>query len=175
MYIDPTINDVRALMAQKAEYDNVLEKARELQEKRDAILAEYNSISQEDLDKLNKLVPQTFDSVFFLNELNIIASKYGLTLSSYKENTGGSATDRAAVVEEGPEIPYVTNKISIKVTGPYPQFLSFLEEVETNLRLVDVSSLSIKNTQQIQRTATGGVSQVGGMEYLLDLNTYSLR
>ena len=61
MYISPTWAKDQTLMAQKAEYTNVLDKIKELTAERDKAIAEYNSISPEDIDKLNKLIPAKFD------------------------------------------------------------------------------------------------------------------
>src|SRR3989344_160437 len=80
IYINPTIAEVKALSLKKVEYNNALIGAGELKKKRDNVLIDYNNISADNIDRLNKIIPERFNSVSFINDMNSIASGYGLII-----------------------------------------------------------------------------------------------
>lgn len=167
MYISSTIDEVRGLLAKKAEYENVLDKAQELIAKRDSILTDYNSIPSSDIQRLNKMLPEKLDDTEFLNELNTLAVTNGLSVGAFNKISGGN-NGVVDVSEEQFSLPYITNKFSISLTGGYDQFINFIKNIEENLRLIDVTSITAKSIE----TTTGAS---GGMEYLLEINVYSLK
>lgn len=167
MYISPTVDEVRALLAKKQEYDNVLQKAQELIAQRDAILTDYNSIPSSDIEKLNKMLPETMDDTAFLNELNVLAVQKGLAVQSFQKVSGGN-NGVVDVSEDAINLPYITNKFSMSLSGSYDQFNSFLKDIESNLRLTDITSITAKSIE----LQTG---PSGSMEYLLEISAYSLR
>src|SRR3989344_6737957 len=143
LYISPSIAEVESLSAKKAEYANVLAQSKELKNKRDSVLAAYNGISEEDLARLNKIIPSSFDGVVFANEVNTLASRYGLSVKSFQVNQP-TADARAQIVTEQKKGSYQSVAVTLTVNGDYNQFIVFLKEMETSLRLIDVGSLGIK-------------------------------
>ncbi len=166
MYISPTVLEVKELSATKAQYDNALAKSKELKDKRDAVLIEYNNISQDDVSKLNKIIPETFDGVLFANDINAIAVRYGLVVSDL--NVNNQNTENRDMVIAATNDPYKTSLVTMRLRGQYGQFVQFLRELETSLRLIDVTGLSI-------RDLTGQTSSNTALEYSLEVKTYSLR
>src|SRR5258708_4312003 len=84
LYISPTVAEIKALNLKKAEYNTALVSASELKAKRDQVLIDYNNISSGDIDRLNKIIPEQFNSVLFANDLNTVASSYGLLVKDFK-------------------------------------------------------------------------------------------
>lgn len=167
IYIGPTVSEVKALSLQKANYNDVLSKSRELKAKRDDVLIDYNNISNSDIDKLNKIIPETFNSVLFANDINSIAGRNNLVIKDFKVNPQRTE-DRSTMTNQQKNNSYKTTIITFKLVGQYSQFVRFLIDLESNLRLVDVVKLSIK-------TVGGQRSTDESLEYLLEINTYSLR
>ncbi len=163
MYIGPSMADISALSAKKTEYDNVLQKSKELANKRDSVLAVYNGISADDLARLDKVIPETFDAVMFANDISGLTSKYGLSLKELKVNSP-QAEVRSEIVTQSATQPYKVSSVNFSVTGSYTQFVSFLQDLESSLRLSDVANLSVKTSQKSANT----------LEYSLDVLTYSL-
>jgi len=168
LYLSPWIKEIKSLALKKEEYNTVLAKTQELKDMRDAVLQDYNSISQEDIEKLNKVVPEKFDSVLFANDLNNMAVKYGLTIKSIKSNSI-TQSDREQVLATEETIPYRAYSISVTLTGPYAEFIKFLGTLETNLRLIDVRSLGIRYVKD-EKVPTNDKS-----DYSLEVDIYSLR
>jgi Tfp pilus assembly protein PilO len=153
-------------MAKKQEIEKVLNRVKEIKEKRDSILDEYNAISVEDIEKLNKIIPETINSVEIFNDLASAGAGYGLTVQEYKADEDNS--NQNSVSETVSDLPYKKTKLTIKFTGPYSQFVGFLEKIESSLRIIDINSLSIKQGSSSDR---GPVT----LDYVLEANVYSLR
>jgi Tfp pilus assembly protein PilO len=166
-YISPTLGEVRALSLKKSEFNNVLEKTKELKVKRDSLLNDYGSIPPEEIERLNKVIPETFNSVIFANDVNNLASKYSMTLKEFKTSEPKIEVRDPSSIRDNND-PYKTTIVSMRISGTYENFISFLSDVETNLRLADVTNLGIQS----------GFSQkdkIQAMDFSLELNTYSLR
>ena len=165
MYISPTIDDIKILSAKKAEYVNVLQKSRELNDKRDSLLTDFNSIDQANITKLSKIIPETFDPVLFLNDLSVMASKYAMAVKDFKISSPTSQAKNDSLSQKN-DI-YKNMVATFSVTGSFEQFVHFLKDVESSLRILDVTSLSI---------TTASVDKISSTyTYKLEVHTYSLR
>lgn len=166
LYVSPTYGEINALRAKKAEYTDALSKAKELRDKRDTILAEYNAIAPTDIVRLKRIVPNVTDNVDVVTNINTIASQYGMTVRGVKI-TQPPAQDRTVVADASKGDPYKTITVAFSITGPYDVFTRFLTDLESNARLFDVSMLSIK-------TRDDKVGQ-GMFDYSVEVSAYSLR
>ncbi len=166
MYISPAAVTVKALTLKKVEYQNALRGSTDLTKTRDDKLIGFNTIAQADIDKLNKIIPDSFNAVVFANTINTLASQYGLTVRDFKVNQPKTEARDIIVVKK--KDSYRTINVSFRINGQYDQFIKFLNNVESDLHLVDVSRLSVRPTggQKIAESS---------YEYLLEVQTYSLR
>ncbi len=145
--IDPVYNGngtdanigIKGIREEKASYDDVLARARDLQAKRDDLRNKYNSISQTDKTRLEQLLPDTLDNVRLVLDIDRIASRHGLRIKNIAVNDGSNNGSKAAPDEKG----FGSATITFAVTAPYDTFLDFLSDLEDGLRLIDVTSLSI--------------------------------
>ncbi len=169
-FIRPAISDVKGLMAEKAQYTMVLEKSQELTAKRDEILTKYNSIPEDEIEKINKIIPETYESEIFLNTINNLASPSGMKIKNIKDN-GVAPTDRSAVVvtDSTQELPYKINMMTITLNGGYAQLLKFLNDLETSLHLVDVKSVTLRSASKDSK------SSLDTYDFEVNLAAYSLK
>ena len=166
IYVKPWSMELKALVQKKEELNDVLLKAKDLKVKREDLQGSYDSISQENIDKLNKIIPIKFDSVLFANEISDIATKNKLKFSDYKvDETGGE--DKQLSVPNNLQTPYKTTLVNFKLDGQYQDFLAFLKTIESDLRLMDIVSLS---TVQLDKQEK---SNSGMLQFTLLVNTYS--
>ncbi len=166
-YVSPTVGEVKTLRAKKAEYSNVLQKAQELKVKRDAILTEYSSLSEDEVSRLNKIIPDKFDTVLFANDIFSMASQSGLSFSDFKA-VSPTTDSRSGVEVEVPDTSlYKTNPVTFKLKGTYLQFLKLLPKFEASLHLMDITGLHIRPSVDPKTPE--------GVEILVELNTYSLK
>ncbi|MBI3573849.1 hypothetical protein HY090_02260 [Candidatus Kaiserbacteria bacterium] len=144
-YIDPTYTHVRDLLAQQSQYDEALGKARELQDVRDQLLARYNTFSQDDLIRLQKLLPDHVDNVRLILDLDAMAAKYGMRVRNVSIDTGTAAGKSGAAVagKLGPsDQAYESVVLSFSVSGSYDTFRQYLGDLEKSLRVSDVTGIS---------------------------------
>ncbi len=152
-YLDPTYTQIGVLRAQKAQYDDALSKARELQSVRDQLVARYNTFSPTDLDRLQKLLPDHVDNVRLILDLDSMASHYGMRVRDVSVDTGSagaSAVAAKAAVPQGSlaasngqqlgpsNQAYESVVLSFSVSGTYDAFRQYLSDLEQSLRISDV-------------------------------------
>ncbi len=169
IYMKPTYMLINQKQAKFSEYQNVLNKVKEIKTKRDDLSSRYSNITQSDLDRMNKMIPKNFVTENYVNEISTLAVMHGMKISRMgvivpvPSDQVGRATD----LEGG--VVTITSKFT--VTGTYDQFLLFLKDLETSLRLIDVTGLAAK--------ARGGDSKTkeseGLIDYVVDASTYALR
>jgi Tfp pilus assembly protein PilO len=142
IWSQPVFQEIKDLQAQKASFDEILSTAKQIQETRDALLSQYNAISQENLDRLNKILPSQPGSIKYIIEINNILGKNGMVLKSIdiKEN---AESGQVSFGEE--KQPFEVLPVSIKATGSYKSFYSFLKDLDNNLRLTDINALSFSS------------------------------
>lgn len=144
------IADAQAVKTVNDRYTAALSDAERLVAVRDQVLAEYNTISIEDRDRLDKMVPSTVDNIRLILDLNNVAQRHGFTLSDVKAEASPiqTLTDGtvpvAGDIDGGIGIPTLdTVTVSFAADAPYDQFVSFLQDLESNLRIMDVTELSV--------------------------------
>ncbi len=174
MYIKPMSVEVRVLNAKKAEYNHLLNTVQEIKEKRDAVLLDYNTLSPEEIDKLNKIIPATLNPVLYLNDISSLALKNNLLIKDYRvaDNQNGVITATETVSVNS----YKTTNITIRVSGSYQQFLNFMNEIESALSLTDVVSLKIDAPGSGTMSPSGQIKNVVlPLDYTLEAKVYSLK
>lgn len=174
------LDGAKAVRAVNAEYQSAIESAKKLIAVRDQVLRDFNDVSQVDRERLAKMIPDDVDNIRLIIDLNNIALRNGFSLQQIKATV---APEGAKIVGQPPpmigdmsmltrpadqslsiSIPtldYVT--VSFTVNAPYQQFLNFLQEVEANLRLMEITKLGMS------------VSDTGQYTYKVELKTFWLR
>ncbi len=175
-YISPELEVINEKRAEYTKYKDVVDQVKEIKDLKDELSNKYQSIAQEDLEKLDKIIPQKFDPVLFANDLNALAAKHTLKMDQLRM-TYQMSEDK--VGEEGQIGDQVYREItsSFHLIGDYAKFLAFLTELETSLRLVDVTSLIIKSSAPANpndKTAKP-TDNKSGMDYSIEIKTYSLK
>lgn len=134
-YIVPQYNTIQEAREELAEYDVALDNATKLQAEREKLLTRFNEFSNEDVEALEKLLPDNIDNVKLIIELDALAARYGMAIQNVNvidevNQQQGGATEQSR--------PYGTVDLEFSIAGPYDRFVSFIEDVETSLRLIDV-------------------------------------
>ncbi|MEX0652411.1 MAG: type 4a pilus biogenesis protein PilO [Candidatus Paceibacterota bacterium] len=144
VYIDPTYQNIKKLSAEEKTYNEALNQSRELQEIRDTLLSRYNTFSQEDLSRLNKLLPDHVDNVRLILDIDSIASNYGMRTRNV--TVSGASSEEPNVI--GANQNSVDSVIlSFSVSATYENFIRFIKDLESSLRIVDVVGLTFSATE----------------------------
>jgi hypothetical protein len=162
--------EVRAVQAVNSEYLTAIKNADKLIEVRDKVLQDYNNLAAEDRERLIKMIPNTVDNIRLIIDLNSVALRHGFSLRNIKASAS-SATNNTVVSSarrsaDGsiptPVLDTVT--VSFSVTAPYQRFIDLLRDLEANLRIMDVTHLTV---------SAGETS--GTYDFGVELKTYWLR
>lgn len=144
LYTKPAYDGVRALQEENESYDLALEKAAELQRLKQSLLSRYNAFNPADIDRLHKLLPDHVDNVRLILDLDTLAARHGIALQNVvvSRPNDNASTGSATVI--GPsQRQYESVTLGFATAATYPQFVSFLTDLEDSLRIVDLVGLTL--------------------------------
>jgi Tfp pilus assembly protein PilO len=145
-YTEDKYAEIKQAKLDIVDYEEALRQSRDILDKREELLEKYKAFKKEDLDNLKKLLPDHIDNVQLILDLNNIAKKYGMTLKGIKVETGpDSAFEQGSTTNKS---SYGTIAVSFKVASDYPTFVSFLQDVERSLRIVDITDLTFTTPEK---------------------------
>lgn len=180
VFTDPTYKEIKNLKAEVSAYDQALDNAKSLQETRDDLATKYNSFDPSDIDKVEKLLPDSVDNIRLIIEIEKIAAQYGMILKQVKYDTFETEEDGASPGSPRTETrstAMLSNKeygefeLKFSTEGEYTKFLSFLRDIEESLRIVDITDISFSSASDI---TTSGLSS-GTYKYDFTVKTYWLK
>ncbi|MES3005790.1 MAG: type 4a pilus biogenesis protein PilO [Patescibacteria group bacterium] len=144
-YTNPLYQEIKAKQVELNTIAEANKKATQLRAVRESLTNERNQISQVDIDRLQKMLPDGVENVRLIIDINNIAAKYGMTIKSTRTNQG--SVDKGGAV--GPDANrYGTISLSFMVTNSYENFQVFLKDLENSLRIVDVTALSFNSSNE---------------------------
>lgn len=151
LFTRPLYQSISGLKVESASYDEALSNSKALENERDKLTAKYNSISAENLLKIQKLLPDNIDNIRLILEIEKIAAPYGMVLKDVKYDTNETAAAPPAGTIQGGGLPaaghslYGVWNLEFSTSGTYDNFLNFTRDLESNLRIVDISSVSFSS------------------------------
>jgi len=160
-FIEPKYTDIKVLKSKKAEYQQALERVRTIDDLRLDLESRYNRIGKDDIDRLQKMLPDTTDTVRLILDIDSIASRFGIRLGNLEIHGGPDDVKNAAGTEggEGGSGPnknlYVAASrfepfsVSFTVVTSYENFIGFLKDLEGSLLLMDVTNISINPSETL--------------------------
>jgi Tfp pilus assembly protein PilO len=170
-YIDPGYEALQALRAQEVRLDDALRSSKDLQEKRESLLARYAAFSDQSLARLLKLLPDNVDNVRLVIDIDSIAATYGLEARDYAfAASGGSANATADTVAD----MLGNARLTFTVRGRYEDFKSFLFDLESSLRVLDAKSVTVATAPPLT-TEEGEQVRQDELSYTVSLTTYWLQ
>ena len=173
-YTSPLYQDIVLLREEMSAYNEALSNSKALENERDKLTQKYNAIGGENLTKLQKLLPESIDNIRLVLELEKLALPYGMALKDVKydavqkESTTSSGVIQGEVLNQNFRKDYGVWSLEFSTEGSYRNFISFLKDIENNLRIVDVASISFSSSN-----ALGSLSDV--YKYNLQVKTYWLK
>ena len=174
LYTRPAYDDVQVLQREIEQYDLALDKAAELQELKSALLEKRKAFDPEDLERLEKMLPNHVENVRLILDLDRLAASFGVALQNVivskpaSESAGGETVIGASLSGDQ---KYDSLTLKFSTRGTYSSFVSFIEELERSLRIVDVISLTIA----ADSSSTGLRSSENSYRYEIAIRTYWLR
>lgn len=148
-YAWPQWQNSKSLRMKNQELLDAQQKAQQLKQIRDSLVAQYQEISADDLEKVNKVVPQQYNPIKLTADINAIALRYGMLVKDFSfadkketvEMTTGIIDPTAEVTI--PESPYKVVEFDFSTEGQYKDLVLFLRDLEKNLQLLDIKKVTI--------------------------------
>lgn len=166
-YINPQYAAIQELKSQSNQYQLALDKAKELEQERDVLLTKYNNFSQEDINRINRILPNKVNTVKLITDIDSVAARYGITIRSVSVTQTNLDNAQAVVTEGVPEKLYNTTTIAFKFSSTYPNLVQFLKDLEKSVQMIDM---------QFVRFEVGETDDSSGVHsYEVSFNTYWLK
>ena len=139
------LDAAKAVKIVNDQYSSALGSASQLIAGRDKIQNDYNKISQMDRDRLGKMIPSVVDNIRLTIDMNQIAARHGLVLNgigaSLSSPAKGSQTSNSQSSSGLPVLDTVN--ISFSVSADFQQFMNFIQDLEANLRIMDITHFNM--------------------------------
>jgi Tfp pilus assembly protein PilO len=160
MYAMPQYETLGRKLSEKSAYENALAQAAEILSLKESLRIQYDSFTQEDRAKLQKMLPDKADVIGSILETDDVAAQNGVVITSV-DDTPASADSLRAGRDE-----LRVASTAYGVVSNYESFVNFLRGLERSLRITDVSSLSF-STEAEESTSNL-------IDFSLEANTYWL-
>jgi Tfp pilus assembly protein PilO len=171
-FTSPMYGEVGTLRTQAASYNEALSNSNSLEKERDKLTAKFNAIGGENLERLNKMLPDNVDNIRLILEIEKVATPYGMALRDVKYNTIDKTN--TAVMQAGAPVhesgDYGVWDLEFATNGSYDNFINFIKDLEKNLRIVDIASIEFSSDST---TAAGGIAD--SYLYHFHVKTYWLK
>lgn len=173
--VNPLYKEVKVLRGDIAVYNAALDNSTNLQKTEDSLIKSYNGIKQADIDRLNNFLPSTVNNIQFILEIERIGNLHGMPIKDIKfeaRKKDNSSADPNVVVSaiSTDNRPYGVFPIEFSTEGKYETFVSFLKDLELNLRMADVKSISFNVPNEVKSSEDASVYQ-----YTIKVETYWLK
>jgi Tfp pilus assembly protein PilO len=150
---------IKPLQDEYTKYQDAANNSTKVVDNRIRLTDKNNKIKEIDKSKLLKLLPNNIDNVKLILEITDIAAKRNLSLKGI--SISGSTKTTEAI---GPDnTPYGTLNLKFSVNTTYETFLILLNDLGTNLRLIDITDIGFSSTD------------TGFYDFSVSLNTYWLK
>ena len=148
LYTNGTYQRIKALQTQVAAFDTALTTANSLKAQRDTLLSKRNTFSAENVQKLEHILPDNVDNIRFIIDINSIAARHNLSLRNVSLGSiSDSKNKRGALAVGASGDPVGSAEVSFSLSASYDNYLTFLQDIEHSLRIVDVGKISFKPGQ----------------------------
>lgn len=155
----PFWTEVSLKMEEKTKYQKIIEDVNMLNQRKDQILSQMDSISPENQNRINSFMPSALDFVKLTSDINAVGSKYGISV----DRVNSTKRDRSvgnSIEEAQPAKVYDTASINFGFSSSYQNFIKFVNDLESSLRILDINTVSINPKE-------GGV-----YDFTMEMDTY---
>lgn len=141
MWINPHYANVTTLQAQLGQSNDALAQVAKLESVKSGLVDKENAFKQEDLDKLQKLLPDNVDNIRLFLNIQGVASRYGAAIQDISVASQDQKTTGTQPI--GPSNQqYGQMALSFSVNLSYENMILFMKDLEKSLRIVEIKSLA---------------------------------
>lgn len=178
LWINPFYGDVQSLKSDIDVYNTALTNSTELQNLQDRLIKSYNEISEADKKRLESFVPNSVDNIKLILEVERIAGLHSMSVKDVrfdvlKKKEKAAVSNVIVSAASVDTSKYSTFPLEFTTEGNYASFLSFLKDLEYNLRLVDIKSISFSVPEEKDKPIEAFDPNI--YTYTLKVDTYWLK
>ena len=142
-FTNPQYAVVQNLRAEADEYQKVLDGAAAISETTEEIQGKYADIPKAEIGRLNKVLPDSVDTVRLALDLDGIAARYGISIRRVEVDK--QLEDNAGAINIGDSgSTYEKVNISFSFFSNYSNFTKLLADLERSLRITNVKLVSFQ-------------------------------
>ncbi len=151
LVIDSQYKEAKVIRATIGEYNKALDASNDVKTQKNKLDDDYKAIVLLDegkaLPKMKKMIPERIETIKFILDMSDMSRQRGLALKNLQISGGGDASPvgQGVVALARPQ-SYKTNTFSFSVSTSYEKFLSFLQALEQNLQVMDITSISFTSS-----------------------------
>lgn len=149
----PKWQEINQIRTELAAVQDTLDQTKNLVRLYDDLDARYQQVSPDDITRVTDFLPPKPDIGDLLIDMDTLVKNAGMRLDNiaFEDTAGSSVTAVAAPNSEDSSAGrnlIEPLKFSLRVSGSYEQFQTFLDSVENNLRLVDVQRIGFSGKDE---------------------------
>lgn len=143
VFTNPHYQSIKSYKDQIGQYDEALNNEMKLEQDRDALSTKYHNFPLDTQQRLMKLLPDNADNIRLIIDIQKIAVANGVNVIStaFDSSSAKSAPSDQRVAQKD----YGVFDLEFSITGSYKNFLQFLKAIESNLRIIDIQSISFSS------------------------------
>jgi Tfp pilus assembly protein PilO len=165
-FIDPQYNKVKELRSEANQFDAMLKDVSQIATMRDALMVQYRGIPKEEMEKLEKALPDNSDIVRLALDLDSIASNYGISIKKIEVGEKAVNDVSAIIIQQPSSAPtYQKETVSFNFVASYDDFRQFVSDMEKSLRIIDIENVEFQV----------GETESNLYDYKLTIATYWLK
>jgi len=141
--------DILPKQAEIKQYNDALAAAADFNTQEAKLETDRNAIPAASIQRLETFLPDGVDNVQLILDLNALAAHSGVQLSNFDIRDGATATtDTSGALPDQSGNKLVDSlSLSVRATGTYSAFRTFLAGVESSLRPLDLIQMSLVDSQ----------------------------
>jgi Tfp pilus assembly protein PilO len=138
-FIQPAWVTIQSLQVQIKEVDGAIGKANKISRRVEDLQRKYQDIKQEELERIRRFLPAKANQEGLLVDMDILAKEANVKLNRivFAEATAGQIDPSNAIQ---------TLQFTFDVAGNYESFRRFVASVEKNLRVMDITDITLNRT-----------------------------
>lgn len=142
-FANPAYQEIRLLREEKGKYEDSLALVADIENKKNVLLEQYNSISEEDKKKISTVLPDSLDFVKLVADIANVASENGVIIDNISLKEMDSSVGES-ISDAGSPKPYRSAIIGFSFGGSFSQFNTFIGSLEKSLRILDIRSVKLQ-------------------------------
>lgn len=155
------VDEIKKIQTVNDGYQSAIKNADKLIAVRDKVLDSRGKIADEDIARLDRMIPDNIDNVRLIIDVNGIASRHGVVLRGIRTSVTSDPKAQAGGTRLDPSIGVMT--VSFGVSTTYSNFISLMQDIERSLRILDISRITLNSNDN------------GVYDYTVELKTYWLK